>query len=101
MKIWAITDQRPYLVDNYQRVEWLVEPLPKDDSRDRSVELEHGTWGAAPTDISSFMSPLLFISVGDPWNFDADPYLWLLDPDPTPFYSDFREARKIFYIFFL
>jgi hypothetical protein len=99
VKIWVVTDQWPYLVDNYQRVEWLVEPLPEDDSRDRSVELEHGSCGAAPIDISSFLSSLLFINVGNPWHFDADPYLWLLDPDPTPFYSDFKDANKIFILF--
>ena len=89
-----LSDHWPYLIYNYQRVERLVEPLPEDDSRDRSVELEHGAWGAALTNISSIMSSLLFISVSDPWHFDADPYLWLMDPDPTPFFSDFKDAKK-------
>ncbi len=35
----------------------------------------------------------------------ADPYLWLMDPapDPTPFFSDLEDAKKIifFLIFFL
>jgi hypothetical protein len=39
-------------------------------------------------------------SVEDPWHFvpDADPYLWLTDPDPTPFFSDFKEAKKKFFL---
>jgi hypothetical protein len=47
-------------------------------------------------------------SVGDPSHFGADPvsdpHLWLTDPDPTPFFSDFKDAKKkiIFcHIFFL
>jgi hypothetical protein len=32
----------------------------------------------------------------------ADPYLWLMDPDLTPFFSDFKDAKKnYFYHFFL
>ncbi len=32
----------------------------------------------------------------------AYPYLWLTDPDPTPFFSDFKDAKKEKkYIFFL
>ncbi len=38
-------------------------------------------------------------SVGDPWHFGAD-----LDPaptpDPTPFFSDFNNAKKIFFSYF-
>ncbi len=30
-----------------------------------------------------------------------DPYLWLMDPNPTPFFSDFKDAKKIFLYFFL
>ncbi len=53
-------------------------------------------------------------SVGDPWHFGADPdprictYLWLMDPDlasdqdPTPdpssFFIDFKDAKKIFFL---
>ncbi len=39
-------------------------------------------------------------SVGDPWNFGAGPYLWLIDPDPDPttdptlFFSDFKDAKN-------
>ncbi len=45
------------------------------------------------------------ISVGDPWHFDADtedPYLCLMDPDPTPLFSDFKDAKKSFsfHVFF-
>ncbi len=40
-------------------------------------------------------------SVGDPWYFGADPYLWLMDPDPTPFFSDFKDEKKSFHIIFL
>jgi hypothetical protein len=28
-----------------------------------------------------------------------DQYLLLMDPDPTPFFSDFKDAKIIFYIF--
>ncbi len=46
-------------------------------------------------------------SVGDPWHFgaDSDPFLLLMDPDlapdpnPTFFFSDFNDAKKIFFIF--
>ncbi len=47
-------------------------------------------------------------SVGDPWHFGADPdprdpYFWLMDadptPDPTPFFSDFKNAKKNFIFF--
>ncbi len=37
-------------------------------------------------------------NVGDPWHFgaDSDP-----TPDPTPFFSDYKDAKKIFlFIFF-
>ncbi len=27
----------------------------------------------------------------------TDPYLWLMDPDPTPFFIDFKDAKKIFF----
>ncbi len=37
------------------------------------------------------------ISVGDPWHFCADPYLWLKDPAPTPFFSDFSDAKNYFF----
>jgi len=34
----------------------------------------------------------------------VDPYLWLTDPDPTPdptfFFSDFKDAKQIFFIIF-
>ncbi len=42
------------------------------------------------------------ISVGDPWLGSADPYLWLMDPgpDPTPdptfFFSDFKDEKIVF-----
>jgi hypothetical protein len=48
-------------------------------------------------------------SVGDPLHFGADPdlYLWPMDPDlaadpepspgPTPFFSDFEDAKKFFF----
>jgi hypothetical protein len=42
----------------------------------------------------------LLNSVGDPCHFGADPdlrihmYLWLTYPDPTPFFSDFKDAKK-------
>jgi hypothetical protein len=41
-------------------------------------------------------------SVGDPRPFDADPadpYLRLVDPDPTSFFIDFKEVKKL--IFFI
>ncbi len=42
---------------------------------------------------------LFQIRVGDPWHFGADPDL---APDPTPFFIDFKDAKKIFFhIFFL
>ncbi len=31
-------------------------------------------------------------SVGDPWHFGADP-----DPNPTPFFSDFKNAKQNFF----
>ncbi len=34
-------------------------------------------------------------SVGDPWHFGVDP-----DPDPTPFFSDFKDAKKKNFKFF-
>ncbi len=44
-------------------------------------------------------------SVGDPWHFGCgsrsgspDPYLWLMDPDPTPFFSDLKDAKKIIFL---
>ncbi len=48
-------------------------------------------------------------SVGDPWcgYGSADPYLWLTEPDltsdPTPLFSDFKDAKKLFFLcnFFL
>ncbi len=45
-------------------------------------------------------------SVGDPWHFDADPdqHPWLMDPDPTPdptaLFWEFKDAKKMFPIFF-
>jgi hypothetical protein len=41
-------------------------------------------------------------SFGDPLHFGADPdplqirgpYLWLTDPDPTPFFGDLKDAKK-------
>jgi hypothetical protein len=43
-------------------------------------------------------------SVVDPWHFGADPYLWLTDPgptpDPTPFFSDFKDAKKLIFSYF-
>jgi len=29
---------------------------------------------------------------------DPDPHLWLMDPDPIPFFSNFKDAKK--YLFF-
>ncbi len=44
-------------------------------------------------------------SVGDPWNFGADPdlwihtpCLWLTDTYPTPFFSDFKDAKKNYFL---
>ncbi len=35
-------------------------------------------------------------------SWSADPYIWLTDPDPTPdptpFFSDFKDAKKIFFL---
>jgi hypothetical protein len=45
---------------------------------------------------ASHTSLLLNFSAGDPRHFGAHPYLWLSDPDPTPFFSDFKEAKKNF-----
>ncbi len=45
-------------------------------------------------------------SVGDPWHFgaDTDLHLLLMDPDPTqdptPLFSDFKDAKKICSHFF-
>jgi hypothetical protein len=36
-----------------------------------------------------------FSSVGDPLHFGADP-----DPDPTPFFSDFKDEKKLFFSYF-
>jgi hypothetical protein len=40
-------------------------------------------------------------SVGDPRQFGADPYLWLMypdpNPDPTPFFSAFKDANKSYF----
>ncbi len=36
-------------------------------------------------------------SAGDPWHFDADPYIWLTDSDPTPFFNDFKMPKKLFF----
>ncbi len=60
---------------------------------------------------------VLLTSVEDPWHFGADPdldlYLLLMDPDPvpdtdptpdpgpTPFFSDFKDGKKFFFIIFL
>jgi hypothetical protein len=32
-----------------------------------------------------------------------DPYLWLMDPDPAPFFNDFKDVKKKYFfpIFFL
>ncbi len=47
-------------------------------------------------------------SVGNPCHFGADPdradpNLWLFDkdptPDPTPFYSDFKDGENYYYYF--
>ncbi len=53
-------------------------------------------------------NPRKVTSVGDPWHFGADPdphpHLWLMDPDPgpppdpTPFLSDFKDAKKKFFL---
>ncbi len=43
-------------------------------------------------------------SIGDPWHFGADLYLWLMDPDPdathgtTPFFNDFNNSKKYFFL---
>ncbi len=62
-----------------------------------------------------FISTLLYTSVGDPWHFGADPdpdprirTLWLMDsaldpdptPDPIPFFSDFKDAKKITFSYY-
>ncbi len=47
----------------------------------------------------------VMINVGDPWHYGANPdpricTSWLMDPDPTPdptpFFSDFKDAKKKF-----
>ncbi len=50
----------------------------------------------------------LMLSFGDRWHFGADldpriPYLWLMDPDadPTPFFSNFKDAKKIYFFPYL
>ncbi len=46
------------------------------------------------------MVNLLIVSVGDPWLFGADPYLWLMDTDPTPdpiSSVTFKDSNKIFF----
>ncbi len=66
-----------------------------------------GSLSASLLDVNLNQQQRLFFSVGewDPWNFGADPYLWLMDPDPdatldpTLFFSDFKDAKKI--IFFV
>ncbi len=35
-------------------------------------------------------------SAGDPRRFGADLYLCLMDPDPTPVFSDFKDATNFF-----
>jgi hypothetical protein len=34
------------------------------------------------------------------WIRIADPYLWVLDPERTPFFIEFKDAKKKFHIFF-
>ncbi len=40
----------------------------------------------------------------EPWHFDADPHRWLMDPDPspdpTPFFSNFKDAKNYFLSYF-
>ncbi len=43
----------------------------------------------------------LATSLGDPWHFGADPHLWLMDPDPTSFFNDFKEVKKKFNFFLI
>ncbi len=44
--------------------------------------------------------------VGDPWHFGADripgfiPPPWIMDPYSTPFFSDFKDAKKEVFFFF-
>ncbi len=47
-------------------------------------------------------------SVGDPWcgsgSASPGPYLWLIDPylapDPIPFFNNFKDAKKTFFLLF-
>ncbi len=44
-------------------------------------------------------------SVGDPWHWcgsgSSDSYLWLMDLDATPFFSDFKDANFFSYFFLI
>ncbi len=40
------------------------------------------------------------VGICDLFGADPDQDLWQTDPDPTPFFSDFKDAKKI-HIFFL
>ncbi len=55
---------------------------------------ESVTWNSPLADLKTGKTG----SVGDPWHFGADPDP---TPDPTPFFSDFKDVKKIiFFIFF-
>ncbi len=53
---------------------------------------------------SSVWKSLFRAVLGIRWHFGADPYLWLMDPDPTPdptaFFSDLKDVKKFFFLIF-
>ncbi len=59
------------------------------------------SFSASRRSVLSVSSLIQQIRVGDLWHFgaDPDPHLWLMDPDPTPdptpFFSAFKDAKKI------
>ncbi len=80
----------------------------------RSASTRTSSWTIPTTSTATSGSPnnlfLFYSSVWDLWHFGVgadprNPYLWLtdLDPtsDPTPFLSDFPDAKKKFSPFFL
>jgi hypothetical protein len=40
---------------------------------------------------------LVRIRIRIPGSGSPDPYLWLMDPDTTPFFNDFKDVKKIFF----
>jgi hypothetical protein len=67
------------------------------------LDVRSGVWR-----LQNSQATLFFMFSNQCWGFvtfwcgseSPDPYLLLMDPDPTPFFIDFKDAKKTVFIFF-